>query len=1078
MTPRRSRVIRVFLAVVSFGAVLGAISLTNLSVRKAEAHSTSRPAPAIQFLSTSTVARSGYVVVNGANFDRTGSDLAVTIDGVKAPFARRPNGELVVYMPDAVPLGVRTLKVANADGERTAAIQVADRPAQVGRIRWRFPVASSYASHRPVIAPNGTIYLYDVGGNLYSISPAGVLNWVFNVSQAGGFYQLGPPALGLDGTIYVPASLPSGGVFPGGIVAVNPDGTLKWAFAQPPGTGGRAIISGPGVGPDGNVYAVVDRGGLQLFSLTPAGNLRWTDGQFSDLGPLGFEISFDAENGQLYLQSDLWGVEPAGKIFAYDFDGNRRFSSVTTTNGQTVVAPVSKNIYTPVFPTGVGNRLRAYNPDGDILWQFGGYPTTNTISAPDAGVDDAAYVVINLANLYAINPNGTQRWVYRDTGAMQDPIVNAQNNLIVVGGVITFGQQGFILGVDTNGNEKWRVELPDENGPADYGQVRPEARPRFSADGQTAYVTAEVAGVSPNTHQSYLYAIDASDNAPVVEPTVQMTNPSNGATFSPPLSNIPISASAADADGSIARVNFYLNNGFGWYYLGSDDTAPYQVPFSTPSSGTTDYDISAQSVDNDGNVSALGTPVSIHINSSGGPIPLPGAPPNILTPTNGQSFPSGSNIALSSDQGGASWTISRVEFYANGVLLGSDTGFPYEFTWVGAPEGTHSLVARAISPTRQPANSAPVSVTVMPAPGNAAPDVNLTSPANGAHYQSPSAIPVSANAFDTDGSITEVQFFANGTLIGTANSAPYQIQWAGMASGRNYQIMARAVDNQGAERASAPVTVVVGGKSTFDFDGDGRSDLGVFRPSDTYWYIRQSQGGNLSVQFGVASDRIVPADYDGDGKTDIAVYRTGTWYLQRSTAGFTGVPFGLADDIPQPADFDGDGKAELAVFRPSDGTWYLLNLATNQFSAVQFGTNGDRPVVGDYDGDRKADHAVYRPADGRWYVLGSTNGFTSTQFGATSDRPVPADYDADGKTDPAVYRDGNWYLLRSTAGFTSLSFGLGTDVPAPADYDGDGKADPTVYRDGTWYLLGSTSGFQGVAFGDAGDRPASAAFVP
>ncbi len=93
-----------------------------------------------------------------------------------------------------------------------------------------------------------------------------------------------------------------------------------------------------------------------------------------------------------------------------------------------------------------------------------------------------------------------------------------------------------------------------------------------------------------------------------------------------------------------------------------------------------------------------------------------------------------------------------------------------------------------------------------------------------------------------------------------------------------------------------------------------------------------SQNGFTGAQFGASTDVIVPADYDGDGKTDLAVYRAGTWYLQRSTAGFTGVAFGASDDIPQPADFDGDGKAELAVWRPSNGIWYVYNLTNNQFT--------------------------------------------------------------------------------------------------------------------------------------------------
>jgi uncharacterized delta-60 repeat protein len=263
---------------------------------------------------------------------------------------------------------------------------------------------------------------------------------------------------------------------------------------------------------------------------------------------------------------------------------------------------------------------------------------------------------------------------------------------------------------------------------------------------------------------------------------------------------------------------------------------------------------------------------------------------------------------------------------------------------------------------------------------------------------------------------------------------------------------------------------------SFDFDGDGKSDISVFRPSDGNWYLLGSTAGFSTVNFGIATDKLAPADYDGDGKTDVAVFRDGLWYIIGSQVGFLSYNFGAAGDIPQPADFTGDGKVELAVFRPSTGVWYKLDVNGNAFSAVSFGQSGDLPVVGDYDGDGKADPAVFRA--GIWYLLGSTQGFSAVNFGITNDKPVPADYDGDGKTDPAVYRDGTWYLLRSTAGFTGVQFGQAGDLPAAADYDGDGKADVAVFRAGQWYLLPSGGGFSAVAFGSAGDKPVPNAFVP
>lgn len=267
-----------------------------------------------------------------------------------------------------------------------------------------------------------------------------------------------------------------------------------------------------------------------------------------------------------------------------------------------------------------------------------------------------------------------------------------------------------------------------------------------------------------------------------------------------------------------------------------------------------------------------------------------------------------------------------------------------------------------------------------------------------------------------------------------------------------------------------------------DFDGDGRTDISVFRPATGSWYVIPSGGtGYTATNWGRGTDRLVPADFDGDGRTDHAVFRDGTWYLMRSQTGLQITTFGLSGDIAQPGDYDGDGTADLAVWRPSDGCWYILR-SRDGFTAVSFGLNGDRPVADDYDGDGKFDPAIYR--NGSWYLLRSSFGPATVGFGTTGDRSVVGDYDGDGKCDVAVWRpaSGAWYYLRSSdGGFAAIGFGLTSDQPSPGDYDGDGKSDLAVFRpsDANWYLIESTTNsLRAVQWGASQDLSVPGATVP
>jgi uncharacterized delta-60 repeat protein len=271
----------------------------------------------------------------------------------------------------------------------------------------------------------------------------------------------------------------------------------------------------------------------------------------------------------------------------------------------------------------------------------------------------------------------------------------------------------------------------------------------------------------------------------------------------------------------------------------------------------------------------------------------------------------------------------------------------------------------------------------------------------------------------------------------------------------------------------------------WDFDGDGKSDVSVYRPSDGNWFLTQSQAGFFVQQLGgQVGDIMAPADFDGDGRTDFAIYRSGQWSVISSGSGtLSQLNWGAGGDIPVPGDYDGDGRADFIYYHPATQQWFRKSSLSGATSIVQWGIAGDIPLNGDFDGDGKVDPVIYRPSDGGWWYLGSTSGVAAWIWGIPGDIPAAADYDGDGRTDIAIFRpsDGGWYVINSHDFSVSVTgWGGVGDRPVAADYDGDGKADVAIYRPstGNWFISRSTAGFALYQFGAANDVPVPTAYVP
>ena len=381
------------------------------------------------------------------------------------------------------------------------------------------------------------------------------------------------------------------------------------------------------------------------------------------------------------------------------------------------------------------------------------------------------------------------------------------------------------------------------------------------------------------TTGSYTLTAKATDNrngvstsAPVMvivnaQPTVTLTAPSAGATFVAPAT-INLTANASDSDGTITKVEFFN----GATLLGTDTTVPYSFSWTSVPQGS--YGLTAKATDSLG---AVVTSTSVNVTVS-----APNVAPTVslTAPASGATFTAPAAVALTATASDSDGTVTKVEFYSGATLLGSATTSPYSYNWANVPAGSYSLTARATDNNSAVTTSAVVAITVGAA--NTPPSVSLTGPANGATFSAPATIPLSANASDSDGTISKVEFFNGATLLGTATTAPYTYTWANVASG-TYTLTAKATDNQGAITSSSAISVVVNGSAAngpinFVYDEDGRlvgvSD--VNGASARYQY--DSVGNIVRIGRGTAGDVTILGFSPATGPVGTTVTISGTGF--------------------------------------------------------------------------------------------------------------------------------------------------------------------------------------------------------
>jgi beta-glucanase (GH16 family) len=360
-----------------------------------------------------------------------------------------------------------------------------------------------------------------------------------------------------------------------------------------------------------------------------------------------------------------------------------------------------------------------------------------------------------------------------------------------------------------------------------------------------------------------------------IKPTVSITAPAAGTSVNAPAT-ITITATAADANGTVSKVEFFQ----GATKLGEDTTAPYSFAWTNVAAGT--YSLTAVATDNDG-YTTTSAAVSVEVKA----IPCTGTAAN--SEYGYEAYTIGDNVTYTFHPLGTTAGGNVALIYIREGTVGAYPGYGMvknaagDFTFSKTiPMGTvtsfyFTYQVGAGGPEHNTA-ATPHSYTVGascdgPATGNTAPTVSLTSPAASATFTAPATITLTATAADADGTISKVEFFQGSTKLGEDTSAPYSYEWTGVAAG-TYSLTAKATDNGGTSTTSAAVSVTVttppqaipgtiqaesfsaqsGTQNEETADTGGGQNVGYIETDDWLDYtVNVTTAGTYTVGFRVAS---------------------------------------------------------------------------------------------------------------------------------------------------------------------------------------------------------------------------------
>jgi endonuclease/exonuclease/phosphatase family metal-dependent hydrolase len=244
-------------------------------------------------------------------------------------------------------------------------------------------------------------------------------------------------------------------------------------------------------------------------------------------------------------------------------------------------------------------------------------------------------------------------------------------------------------------------------------------------------------------------------------------------------------------------------------------------------------------------------------------------------------------------------------------------------------------------------------------------------------------------------------------------------------------------------------------EAAFEITSAGTHTVGLVDPTQGKWHLYDGAGiETTSFYYGNPGDYPIMGDWDGDGVDTPGLYRQSNGYVYLRNSNSQGNAdinffFGNPGDVPIAGDFNGDGFDTVSIYRPSQARFYIINtlgsnnagLGPAEFDYV-FGNPGDKPFVGDFDRDGIETVGLHRESTGLVYFRNEhSHGNADNQFtfGNPGDRLVAGDWTGNGEHTPALFRPSSsttYFRNSNTSGNADVAFIAGDPqwLPVAGDF--------------------------------------------